>query len=83
MNSSLEVPPTRGAFYCLVRVRTALSPMAVAERLIREHRVAVIPGCTFGLESGCHLRVAFGALEPHTVEDGMERLVGGIARIVG
>ena len=37
-------PPADGAFYCLLRVNADVDPMTVAERLIREHRVAVIPG---------------------------------------
>ena len=41
---SRSVPAADGAFYCLLRVNTTLDPMALAERLIREHKVAVIPG---------------------------------------
>jgi aspartate/methionine/tyrosine aminotransferase len=33
----------RGRFYCFLKVDTAMNDMALAERLIREHRVAVIP----------------------------------------
>jgi aspartate/methionine/tyrosine aminotransferase len=56
--------------------------MEIVERLIREHRVAVIPGTTFGLTSGCHLRVAYGALHRETVAEGMGRLVEGIKAIL-
>ena len=37
-----------GAFYFFTRVRTTLDSMTVAERLIREHRVAAMPGSAFG-----------------------------------
>ena len=76
------VPRPGGAFYCLVRVQTNTEPMALAERLIREHRVAVIPGTAFGLAQGCYLRVSYGALEAGTVAEGMSRLVTGLRALV-
>ena len=39
-----DVPSPDGAFYYLVRVHSTLDSMTLAERLIREHRVATIPG---------------------------------------
>ena len=77
-----EVPPAEGAFYVLLRARTALKPLELATRLIREHRVAVIPGDAFGLTQGCHLRVAYGALEPATAAEGIGRLVTGLEQII-
>jgi aspartate/methionine/tyrosine aminotransferase len=77
-----EVPPADGAFYLLLRANTDQKPLTVVERLIREHRVAVIPGSAFGLESGCQLRVAYGALRPETASEGMERLVTGLRQIL-
>jgi aspartate/methionine/tyrosine aminotransferase len=56
--------------------------MAVVERLVTEFGVAVIPGVAFGLTDICHLRIAYGALEPHTVEAGMDRLVRGLEEIL-
>src|SRR5262245_21604153 len=56
------VPTADGAFYCFLRVNADADPMAIAERLIREHRVAIIPGTAFGMTRGCYFRVAFGAL---------------------
>jgi aspartate/methionine/tyrosine aminotransferase len=73
-----EVPVARGAFYYFIRVRTPLSPLALTERLIRQHRVAVIPGSAFGAASGCCLRVSYGALDEQTVEAGIGRLVAGL-----
>jgi aspartate/methionine/tyrosine aminotransferase len=74
-----EVPPAQGAFYFLLRLSNqSRSPMEAAERLVREHAVAVIPGNAFGLERGCHLRVAYGALPKATAADGIERLVRGL-----
>ena len=72
------LPPAEGAFYCFIKVNAAADPMRVAERLIREHKVAVIPGTAFGMTDGCYFRVAFGALEKDTVAEGIGRLVTGL-----
>lgn len=72
------LPPAGGAFYFLPQVDTPLPPLTVAERLIREHGVAVIPGNAFGLERGCRLRIAYGALAPDTAREGIGRLVRGL-----
>ncbi len=56
--------------------------MQLVERLIREHRVAVIPGSTFGLEEGCYLRVAYGALQKEAATEGIERLIWGLKTIL-
>lgn len=74
------VPRPDGAFYCLVRVNLPLDPLALVERLIREYRVAALPGSAFGL-SGCTLRVSYGALGANTVAEGMSRLVDGLRAI--
>lgn len=73
-----EAPPAQGAFYFLLRVPSARPPLELAERLIREHGVAVIPGSAFGFTSGCHLRVAYGALQRETAAEGIGRLVAGL-----
>ena len=73
-----HVPAADGAFYCLLKVATALDARTIAERLIREHLVAVIPGTAFGMTDGCYLRVAYGALQKETVAEGIGRLVRGL-----
>lgn len=78
-----EVPPADGAFYFLLRLKVTDDPMQLTERLIREHRVAVIPGTTFGLSEGCHLRVAYGSLRKDTAAEGIGRLVEGLKKILG
>ena len=75
-----DVPTPGGAFYCLPRVRTPLAATTVMERLVREHKVAVIAGETFGL-TGCYLRVSYGALAGETVKEGMLRLVTGLRKV--
>jgi len=74
----VHVPPASGALYFLLRLRSRLTPLAYATRLICEHGVAVIPGDAFGLAEGCHIRIAYSALEPATVAQGIGRLVAGV-----
>jgi aspartate/methionine/tyrosine aminotransferase len=73
-----EVPPAQGAFYFLLRVNTPMSPLTLAERLIREHRIAAIPGSAFGLEGACALRVAYGALPLAHAAEAIGRLAAGL-----
>jgi aspartate/methionine/tyrosine aminotransferase len=77
-----QVPAADGAFYVLLKVDTTQRPMEIAERLIREHKVAVIPGPAFGMSDGCYFRVAYGALQRETVAEGIGRLVKGLRAIV-
>jgi aspartate/methionine/tyrosine aminotransferase len=77
-----DVPPAQGAFYFLLRVHCDHSPMELAERLIREHGVAVIPGTAFGVDRGCHLRVAYAARPQPEIMQGLERLLVGLRAIV-
>lgn len=78
-----SVPEADGAFYFLLHVHTDLPPMTLVERLIRDHQVAVIPGSAFGLNEGCFLRLAYGALQRETAAEGVGRLVAGLKKILG
>ncbi len=82
LRSCCEIPAANGAFYFFLKVDTSLSAMTLAERLVREYQVAVIPGETFGMTDGCYLRVAYGALDGATAAAGMGRLVTGVRTIV-
>ncbi|MBA7624136.1 Aspartate aminotransferase [subsurface metagenome] len=79
----VTVPRADGAFYFLLRVHEDLDPMKLVKRLIEEHKVAVIPGMTFGMENKCYLRVAYGALQKKTAAKGIGRLVKGLKSILG
>jgi aspartate/methionine/tyrosine aminotransferase len=76
------VPPVKGAFYFLLRLNSRRTPMEIMERLIREHRVAVIPGNAFGVEGECRLRVAYAALRKETAAEALGRLVSGLKLIL-
>jgi aspartate/methionine/tyrosine aminotransferase len=83
LGDRITVPPAMGAFYVLLRLNTSLDDMTIVERLVRDHKVAVIPGGTFGLTDGCYLRVAYGALEESSITEGMGRFVQGLQTILG
>lgn len=73
-----DVSDVHGAFYHFVRARTSMSSMTLAERLVREHGVAVIPGEAFGVADVCAMRVSFGALDEATIDEGLGRLTRGL-----
>lgn len=81
LDGQVQVPAAEGAFYLLARLQTDLDAMDVVARLVREHKVAVIPGNAFGLGDACYLRIAYGALLQQDVAEGMDRLVGGLKQI--
>ncbi len=68
----------QGAFYFFIRIHSDLSSLEFTERLVREHKVAVIPGSAFGATEGCYARVSFGALDRDTVQEGLTRLIRGL-----
>jgi aspartate/methionine/tyrosine aminotransferase len=78
-----SAPVPEGAFYLFLRIRSDLDPLELVRRLVKEHGVAAIPGTAFGVERGCSLRVAFGALEKSTAAEGIGRLVRGLKAVVG
>jgi len=77
------IGPADGAFYLFGKVNTQMDALELVKRLIREYGVAVLPGNTFGMEDGCYLRVAYGALQKETAAEGIERLVRGLQAILG
>jgi len=77
----VTVPPADGAFYFLLRVHKNSDPMDLVRQLIERHKVAVIPGMTFGMQDKCYLRIAYGALHKDTTTAGIGRLVEGLKQI--
>jgi aspartate/methionine/tyrosine aminotransferase len=66
-----------GAFYALLQLDSALNSDQAMEQLIRQHRVALVSGSSFGLE-GCCLRLSYGMLESGQLGEALERLVAGL-----
>jgi aspartate/methionine/tyrosine aminotransferase len=73
-----EVPVAEGAFYYLLRSHSTLDSMTLTERLIREHRVAAIPGSAFADPSPSSIRISYGALDADSIAEGVGRLVSGL-----
>jgi aspartate/methionine/tyrosine aminotransferase len=76
------ITPANGAFYFFLKVHTKMNDLELVKKLIQEYKIAVIPGTTFGIEQGCYLRVAYGALPADTAKSGVERLVKGLQTVV-
>lgn len=77
------VAPSHGAFYFFLKIDTKLDSLNLVKQLIKNHRVAVIPGSTFGIEAGCYLRVAYASLQLSTARVAIERLSSGLRTICG
>lgn len=70
-----------GAFYAFPSVgKTGLSDQEFAERLLREEKVAVVPGSVFGDGAAGHLRCAYAVSRKDLTEAvaRMERFIGGL-----
>ncbi len=76
------IAPANGAFYFFLKVHTQMDAFELVKQLINKYQVAVLPGTTFGMDRGCYLRVAYGALQKETAKQGIERLVSGLRDIV-
>jgi aspartate/methionine/tyrosine aminotransferase len=79
--SNCQVATANGAFYFFLKVQTTFNDLELVTQLIKQYQVAVIPGSTFGMESGCYLRVAYGALTPENASIGITRLIKGITEL--
>ena len=61
-----------------MRLEKECDDMAIVRELVEKYKVAVMPGSTFGVKDNTCLRIAYGALQKETVEEGMGRLVNGL-----
>ena len=66
-----------GAFYALLQLESSHSGDQAMEQLIRQHRVALVSGSSFGL-SGCCLRLSYGMLGSTELSEALDRLVAGL-----
>lgn len=69
-----------GAFYALLELQAPLSADRAMERLIREHRVALVSGSSFGL-AGCSLRLSYGMLGEADLAEALARLTRGLEQL--
>lgn len=73
----------RGAFYAFPSVRsTGLSSEEFAERLLKEQKVAVVPGSVFGASGEGFLRCSYATSREELIEalDRMETFLGGLGK---
>lgn len=64
----------RGAFYAFPSVTsTGLSSEEFAERLLKEEKVVVVPGCAFGASGEGHVRCCY-ATSMENIEEALERI---------
>lgn len=76
--SGVNIVATEGAFYLLLKLDTEKNDLELVKSLISEFKVAVIPGCAFGLHDGCYLRVSYGMLDKDAASIAIHRLVNGL-----
>ena len=70
----------RGAFYCFPSVRsTGLSDEAFSEGLLKEEKVAVVPGSAFGQFGAGHVRVCY-AERYEVLEEALRRMRNFVGR---
>ena len=82
--SSITYPALAGAFYAFLQLpKMSMNDMEIVRFLVENHRVAVIPGSAFGISERECLRVSYGALEPDTVVEGIDRLIVGLKALTG
>ena len=80
--AALDLPTgaPNGAFYAFPDVTsTGLDDETFAERLLREERVAVVPGSAFGASGRGHVRLCYAASDDRLVE-AVDRIGRFVAR---
>jgi aspartate/methionine/tyrosine aminotransferase len=77
----VEFPATRGAFYVLMKLPGVDDALEFNRVMVRDHRVATIPGFAFGLtdtKAANWQRLSYGALDEATVREGVSRFVRAV-----
>lgn len=74
----IRTPQSDGALYVFLNLKNKLFDNTVLKDLIIKHRVAVIPGFTFGDDYQHHIRVSYGALTGEKLDTALHYLVTGL-----
>lgn len=69
---SLQAP--EGAYYAFPRINFEVDDYELAVRLVKDAKVAVVPGSAFGLGGEGHIRISYGC-EEKQLREGLKRLV--------
>ena len=70
-----------GAFYVLLKLPGVPDALEFNRAMVRDHRVASIPGFAFGLTDTAganYQRLSYGALDAATVAEGVQRFVAAV-----
>lgn len=76
-----ELAIPQGAFYAFLKIQTERNDVDLVRDLIREYHVGVLPGSTFGMTTGCYLRIAYGALRQDSATLAIDRLATGLQHL--
>lgn len=71
-----------GAFYAFPRYDLDLDSVSFCERLLREERLAVVPGSAFGPDGERHIRISYSS-PIESLDDGVDRLSRFLGRARG
>ncbi|GAB5402690.1 MAG: pyridoxal phosphate-dependent aminotransferase [Aureliella sp.] len=67
-----------GGFYLLATLDQDLDDVQVCRGMIEQHKIAVLPGSTFGIHDRCTLRISFGGIAGNDLEAALQRLKCGL-----
>ena len=81
LGTKIEFKEPDGAIYFYLKVNSDVKPIELVQKLVREFKVAVIPGTAFGSNNGCYLRLGFGAVTGDRFKDAIDRFKRGIDSI--
>lgn len=73
----LQNTPIQGAYYAFPKIIKPVDDLKLAIELIKEAKVAVVPGSPFGRGGENHIRISFGC-EDNVLREGLQRLVNYI-----
>ena len=80
----VQFPRTQGAFYVLMKMpglSPDADPLAFNRAMAEKHKVVSVPGFAFGLTNTAqanYQRLSYGALQPASVAQGVERYVAAV-----
>ena len=80
----LQLPAmSEGALYIFAKLKSPQDDFTLAKQLIEQYSIATIPGSAFAASNGTYLRISYGALTSETVEQGINKLIFGLTKIIG
>lgn len=64
----------KGGYFAFLKIKNTIDDYELAVKLVKEAKVAVVPGSAFGLGGAGHIRISFGC-EPAQLKEGLKRLI--------